>query len=620
MSIPERIGRYGVVELLGSGAMGEVYKATDPKMHDRHVAMKILSGRLSKNEIAHRRFKLEVEQLARLDHPNIVKIFDRGEHEGRPYFVMEFLDGFDLNLMTSGAETRTLSEKVELARQITEALDYAHSRGLVHRDIKPGNIMIIRPGNEDQAKLVDFGIVHQERSNLTQASTQPGTFSYMSPEALVGAEIDNRSDLFSLGIVLYELFTLEHPFQAATDPIVIDKIRREEPSRPRQKNAEIPSALDAIILKLLEKDPVHRPPRAQEVAEALRRIGINQQSKSLGTDPSDYEDLGDLNRQIARKYLEYARIKESDGDLEEALKAYEKVFQVSPENAKLQRKIPQLRHKIESTRELKHLLEEAGRLLEEGEVVSSREVWRKAWILSPNDEKVQALEIRLETVEAQNGGDPDRARSIKVELAAADHMMEAGNFTEARHHLVQLIQRYPDEALVQLMLNRIVDIQASGIDYVTYSGHLKTAHDHLDSDRFAEAHASCQDAKKLWASDEEWFDLDRKVSARVESEIARVITAAEHLLKTAEEGSAKDHERLAAIREVTGLRDRAEELGAADQWTGPARKTTTRLRQDVAARIEAVSASRWMMDLRRVSGCSRKPTTWPTRMRSISEL
>jgi tRNA A-37 threonylcarbamoyl transferase component Bud32 len=264
--------------------MGVVYRAQDTKMFRRLVAIKVISENLIGDADALRRFHVEQETVAGLQHPNIVTIYDRGEFEDRQYFVMEYLEGCDLAHLIHARDSRTRDQRIEIAIQVAEALDFAHRREVIHRDIKPSNVMVIRRGDLNQAKLLDFGIVHVSRKGMTTTVTQPGTLLYMSPEQLRNQSVSSRSDLFSLGIVLFELFVGVHPFGAASEPLVTAKILYDPPLLARDQDPDIPVDLDALLAALLHKDPAKRPASAGLVATELRRV-LRGLSEAPTTDP-----------------------------------------------------------------------------------------------------------------------------------------------------------------------------------------------------------------------------------------------------------------------------------------------------------------------------------------------
>jgi len=269
----KRFGRYEVVAELGRGAMGIVYKARDPKI-DRFVAIKTicLVGHVQEEQQAYReRFFQEAQTAGRLVHPNIVTIFDVGEDpETRdPYIVMEYVPGVPLNGMLAEGTPLPLETAMRLTQQVAEALDCAHAQGIVHRDIKPSNIMVTADG---QAKIMDFGIARMDSVHLTLPGHALGTPAYISPEQLSGDAIDGRADIFSLGVILYNMVTGYRPFQGNSPITVCFKVANREPLAPTLLDPTLPRALDAVISRAMAKNPVDRYQRGMELALDLREL------------------------------------------------------------------------------------------------------------------------------------------------------------------------------------------------------------------------------------------------------------------------------------------------------------------------------------------------------------
>ncbi len=288
--IGSTLGHFRITEKLGEGGMGEVYLATDTRL-DRKVALKVLPEEVAGNRDRRSRFEDEARAASAINHPNITAIYDVGEADGVHYIVMEHIDGDDLSArMASGSLDE--GEIVRIGRKVAEALAEAHAVGITHRDIKPANIMLTSGG---QVKVLDFGLAKLRPNELdpldeaapTQTITQPGlvmgTVRYMSPEQALGKSLDARSDLFSLGIVLYELAAGQTPFVGETSAETITKISRDEPEPLRSLNKEISAELERIVRKCLEKDPDRRFQSARELAVDLRNLVRDGESGSTET-------------------------------------------------------------------------------------------------------------------------------------------------------------------------------------------------------------------------------------------------------------------------------------------------------------------------------------------------
>ncbi|MCX8117574.1 MAG: protein kinase [Desulfobacterota bacterium] len=262
-----KYGRYEIIEELGKGSMGVVYKAYDPQI-DRSIALKVLREDRVTSEAFVQRFLKEARAIGRLSHPNIVTIYDVGEDHGTIFIAMELLEGIPLNRVVQEGKV-SFQEIARWGAQIAETLGYAHQKGIVHRDVKPSNILLQKDG---QIKITDFGIAHIEDPSAlvqTQAGEILGTPAYMSPEQVQGRPVDGRSDLFSLGIVLYELATRQRPFVGENMSAIFQAIVQAHPPEPSQINPSIPPKLSQTILRCLKKGPEERFQTGSALARAL---------------------------------------------------------------------------------------------------------------------------------------------------------------------------------------------------------------------------------------------------------------------------------------------------------------------------------------------------------------
>jgi serine/threonine protein kinase len=266
-----RLGKYRVLGILGHGGMGVVYKAEDSVLK-RTVALKVILPSLGASENARKRFLREARTMGQLEHDHVVRLYEVGEDRGIPFMAMEFLVGEPLDRRLKNEPALPLAETLRIGREIALGLVAAHARALIHRDIKPANIFLA--GSEGRVKILDFGLARavQEESRLTQSGAILGTPAFMAPEQTRGEIADSRSDLFSLGVILYLLSTGKHPFSAADALSTMMAVAKKDPTTPQMQNFDVPAELSDLIMQLLEKEPANRCNSAQAVVDSLQDI------------------------------------------------------------------------------------------------------------------------------------------------------------------------------------------------------------------------------------------------------------------------------------------------------------------------------------------------------------
>jgi serine/threonine-protein kinase len=266
--MPKTIGRYEILELVGRGGMGVLYRARDAVL-ERDVALKMMLLDFTMDQSARDRFQREARAVARLQHRNVVTIHELGEVENTPYIVMEFLSGRDLDAILKTGTTLTLAQKLDVVVQLCDGLGYAHEQGIVHRDVKPGNVRVLE---DNTVKILDFGIAKFAQSSITQSGAIMGTPSYMAPEQIMGKPVDGRADLFSVGVLLYELLSGQKPFTGESPTTVVYQIMHVEPAPVNTTVPELPDSLHEIVSRALQKNPDERYSRASEMSSDLQMV------------------------------------------------------------------------------------------------------------------------------------------------------------------------------------------------------------------------------------------------------------------------------------------------------------------------------------------------------------
>jgi eukaryotic-like serine/threonine-protein kinase len=276
-------GRYQILRKLGAGGMANVYLAEDQEL-GRRVAIKILNDRHANDEQFVERFRREAKNAAALSHPNIVSIYDRGEAEGTYYIAMEYLDGRSLKELILSRGDAPIAVVVEYAQQVLSALGFAHRHGIVHRDIKPHNVLV---DGEGRVKVTDFGIARAGASQMTEAGSIVGTAQYLSPEQARGGDVDQRSDIYSVGVLMYEMLTGEVPFSGDTPVEIAMKHLSQTPEPPSAKRHDVPRELDMIVMRALAKNPDDRYQSADEMKADLDRVargvGVARETEETAT-------------------------------------------------------------------------------------------------------------------------------------------------------------------------------------------------------------------------------------------------------------------------------------------------------------------------------------------------
>jgi predicted Ser/Thr protein kinase len=311
-----QVGKYTIVAKIGAGAMGEVFRAHDPVL-GRDVAIKIVLGKLSEDEGARQRFQREARAAAQLNHPNIITVYDFGDERGIVYMAMELLEGADLRELLQKGEPKSLDEKLAMMEQILDGLAFAHSKGVMHRDLKPGNVHVLPNG---QIKIMDFGLARRAQ-DAAASGVVMGTPYYMAPEQALGERATARSDIFSLGAMFYEMLAGRRPFTGPTIPAVLFAVVNRDPEPLGKVAPEVPTGLVAMVMRALAKDPQARHADAGEMLRALRVAWAGgevaaEEAAFAADDPTPARPLG---RSLSEHGETSAEMRQALGEIEEYL-------------------------------------------------------------------------------------------------------------------------------------------------------------------------------------------------------------------------------------------------------------------------------------------------------------
>jgi len=408
MSHPERIGKYDILGELGRGGMGVVYRAQDKRM-GRMVAIKTVTEDFTDDDNMLERFYHEAEKTGRLKHPNIVTVYDLGEQDGSPYIVMEFVDGTPLDKIIKDKKPQPLLEKLLIIEQVCSALGYAHQHDVIHRDVKPANVIVQHDG---LTKLLDFGIAREEKrtgQGLTRTGAVIGTVPYMAPERLKGAPVDGRSDIFAAGILLYQTLTGHLPFQGE-DGVLVTKLLSEKHPPLSLYLQEYPPALDHILDRSLAKSPDDRYSTADEMSAEL--FGVIDELKR--------EHIGDMIVQVKRLSLEQQFVAARD-----ALMQLLKLDNQHTEARKMLAEVQQHLSRKQREEQAQKLFLQAEDLLRGRDFEQAIELLTQAEQLVPDDVAISEL---LDTTRSKR----QVQEQIERFLRKAETARSAGDFSGAK--------------------------------------------------------------------------------------------------------------------------------------------------------------------------------------------
>jgi serine/threonine-protein kinase len=416
---PAKIGKYDVIDVIGRGGMGIVYEATDPFLN-RRVAIKMMTGGFSDNPDLLKRFFREAQSTGSLQHPNIVTVFELGDHGGNPYLVMEFLEGESLDAIISSRRQLSSLEKIQLIIGVCHGLSHAHHRGIVHRDIKPGNIMVSKEGS---VKIVDFGIAHIGAKSQTRTGQIMGSVNYMAPEQVNGSPVDARTDIFSTGVVLYELFTYSHPFDGENMAATLMKIIHAVPPPLKNFVSDYPPELETIIFKALAKNREERYHSADDLALDLSQL------------------QGRLKQEFIGKHLQEVTLLLEKAELIKAKDQLLQALQIDRQNTEanlLLREVQQRIQRAQTKDQVQQLRVQAEEAYAQKQFETALGCLERALGLDATDVEVQHLRESIQTAWS-------RALELQERLKRAEWAHQAGDLDSAKQAMEEALQLAPED-------------------------------------------------------------------------------------------------------------------------------------------------------------------------------
>jgi len=472
VGLPKKIGKYEVIDVIGKGGMGIVYRAKDPFL-DRLVAIKIMTINSAEYPDLLDRFFREAKATASFQHPNIVTVYELGEHEGSPYLAMQYLEGASLEAIIRSHQNLTLLQKLDIIIQACHGLAYAHQLKVVHRDIKPGNIMVLKDGS---VKIVDFGIARIGDTNFTRTGQFMGSLNYMSLEQLnEKLQVDQRTDVYSTGVVLYQFLTGALPFEAESTGATLMKILSETPPPFSKYLSSFPPELEAITLKALTKDRDQRYASADEFAIELTQL----------------QDR--LKQEAISGYLQKAELLLEKNELFQAHEQLVEVLKIDKQHTRAAGLLRSLRKQIEKeqsverARQFKGQAEEAYR---REEFESALSYLDQAISLDQTDVDLPKLRASVQSAKAE-------AEHLRQVLQRAENAHKAGNLDTAKQAIEEVLARRPNDTRVKSLYRMIQKELEERLKQRRLENLLEAARKEITNRRYTAAFDILKEAEKL---------------------------------------------------------------------------------------------------------------------------
>lgn len=523
MTQPTKLGKYIIQSELGKGAMGIVYRAEDPRL-GRPVALKVMSANVAGNPDLLKRFYREAQAAGQLRHPNIVTIYDIDEVDGIPFIAMEFLEGEDLDKIISAEKELSVTKKLDVIIQACKGLHHAHQHGMVHRDVKPGNIVVL---NDGMVKIVDFGIAHLGASSMTQTGMVLGTVMYMSPEQISGLPVDARADIFSIGIILYETLTYKTPFSGRDVPSILYKIINEPPEPLTERLSNCPPILEKIVNRALEKDRTRRYQTAEDLAFDLQRVADS------------------LKRQMVDVYLKQGERFKEEQNFTLAKESLQKVLEIDSNHDLARTLLDQVKEQIYSRQRGQKIVQ----LLRQAKEALQSEDYDEALptldeILQLDPEHAEARQYKQQAVESR-----ERKQKIARHMERAEKFVSDVDFQAAKAELESVLSVDREHAAAQKMMEWVLKELAE--------------QQRSRQVRQCTESARAQMAEKNFAKALEWLGKAREIDP-----INIEVDSLTRLVKSSQEKDSRRQlldQRLGGIEEALNLEQFDQALALADQ-------------------------------------------------------
>jgi eukaryotic-like serine/threonine-protein kinase len=529
-----KIGKYDVIDIIGRGGMGVVYQARDPYL-DRLVAIKMMNVDVHENTDFLERFYHEAKSTASLQHPNIVTVYDLGEYQNRPFLVMQYLEGHSLESLLRAHRPMTVLEKIGIIIEVCQGLGYAHQHGIIHRDIKPANIMVL---NDGSVKIVDFGIARLGNNTLTRTGQIVGSLYYMPPEQLRDKPVDTRADIYSTGVVLYQLLTYSLPFEGESTGSTLAKIISDDPPPFSQFALKYPQELEAITLKALAKNRDQRFPTAEAFAAALTEV------------------LDGFKQASIQEYLSKAELLQHSNELQQAQEYLLKVLKLDRQHTVASRQLSAIRAKLQaqfSAEQARYLKQQAEEAYARDEFDAALGFTNEAIELDNNPD-LQTLRTNIEKAKAE-------AEIVRKAVARAEAAQRSGDLDSAKSAIDSALLRRPNDSKIRVLCRAIERDLEERERQRQVEGLLDEARKQMSGRKFTAALDLLREAQNLDPSAPQLRTLLERLATEHQQEKQR--RELERLNREVQEAIDRDDYKVASARAAEALATFPNEAGLA---------------------------------------------------------